>query len=199
MITKRVIKNLRTIGAFILYQDTLVFMIGPDYSGRRLGIIRLGGHIESEENYLDALNREIKEEASIEVKLVNSTHTYYMSNWLEESYIDITNQVSLDIKPLVIVKDVAPSTAIFLAYADSEPKPASEASGLIFLKLNELRSILKKHIKLKEFISNGGKVIINKKLDENLEIAAGVHLHFLYKLINDKNQLIFSFLNGELK
>lgn len=44
-----VLNGLKTVGSFILYKDTLVFMIGPDNTGEKLGIMRLGGHIEENE------------------------------------------------------------------------------------------------------------------------------------------------------
>lgn len=63
----------KTVGSFILYKDTLAFMIGPDNTGEKLGVMRLGGHIEENESYLQTLEREIKEEGSMEDKnnLVN--------------------------------------------------------------------------------------------------------------------------------
>ena len=72
-----VLNAFETVGSFIVYQGTLAFMIGPDNSGERLGIMRLGGHIEAGENLLQSLEREIKEEGSIEVKLYNSPCTFY--------------------------------------------------------------------------------------------------------------------------
>lgn len=39
-----VFNEFKTVGSFILYQDTLAFMIGPDKSDKKLGIMRLGGH-----------------------------------------------------------------------------------------------------------------------------------------------------------
>ena len=47
-----VLNAFETVGSFIVYQDTLAFMVGPDNSGERLGIMRLGGHIEAGENLL---------------------------------------------------------------------------------------------------------------------------------------------------
>lgn len=67
------LNGFKTVGSFILYKDTLAFMIGPDNTGEKLGVMRLGGHIEENESYLQTLEREIKEEGSMEDKnnLVN--------------------------------------------------------------------------------------------------------------------------------
>jgi hypothetical protein len=55
-------------------------MVGPDKSGEKLGIMRLGGHIEPNESLLEFLKRDILEEGSIEAMLLNSPRTFYKRN-----------------------------------------------------------------------------------------------------------------------
>ena len=88
-----VLDGFKTVGSFILYKDTLAFMIGPDNSGEKLGITRIGGHIEENENLLQSLEREIKEEASIAVNLFNSMHTFYKRSWDDNNYFEISNDM----------------------------------------------------------------------------------------------------------
>lgn len=190
MFDLNILNVFETVGAFVQYEDTLAFMIGPDKSGEKLGITRLGGHIEKNESLLQALEREVKEEGSIKVKLLDCSSTFYKTKWEDISYSQITNDIIWDIKPLIIVGDKSRSTAVFLSYAEDEPKPAAESSGIIFLRKNDIIDICSKKLLLKDFLNNGGKLIKQKEIDHNLEIYAGVHLTFLYKLMQDKNELI---------
>ncbi len=63
-LSKDFFRGLETVGAFVLYQEKFAFMIGPDKTDQKLGIVRFGGHIEAGEDALDCLAREILEEAS---------------------------------------------------------------------------------------------------------------------------------------
>jgi len=185
-----VLNGFKTVGSFVLYQDTLAFMIGPDNSGKKLGVMRLGGHIEDNENLLQSLEREIKEEASVQLKLLKSPRTFYKRSWDDTSYCEITNDILWDIKPLIIVGDKSRSTAVFLSHTEEEPKPSSEACGIIFLKEADIKDICSKKLCLKDFIDNGGKLIQQKEIDYDMEMYAGVHLTFLNRLIEDKKYLV---------
>lgn len=193
-----VLNGFKTVGSFILYKDTLAFMIGPDNTGEKLGVMRLGGHIEENESYLQTLEREIKEEGSIEVKLLNSPNTFYKRNWDDNNYSEITDDIALDIKPLIIVGDKMRSTAVFLSYTEEEPKPSSEACGIIFLKENEIKRICSEKLRLRDFLDSGGKLIQQKEIDYDMEMYAGVHLTFLNRLMEDNNNLVNRFINGSL-
>jgi len=193
-----VLNGFKTVGSFILYEDTIAFMIGPDNTGEKLGVMRLGGHIEENESYLQTLQREIKEEGSIEVKLLNAPNTFYKRNWDDNNYNEITDDIALDIKPLIIVGDKMRSTAIFLSYTEEEPKPSSEACGIIFLKENEIKRICSEKLRLRDFLESGGKLIQQKEIDYDMEMYAGVHLTFLNRLIEDNNNLVNRFINGNL-
>jgi hypothetical protein len=193
-----VLKGFKTVGSFILYQDTFAFMIGPDNSGERLGIMRLGGHIEKNESLLQSLEREIKEEGSIEVKLFDSPCTFYKRNWDDNNYSEITNNIEWDIKPLIITGDKTRSTAVFLSYTDKEPKPSSEAYGIIFLNENDIRDICSKKLKLMDFLNKGGKLIQQKEINYDKEMYAGVHLTFLNRLIEDNNDVVHRYITGNL-
>lgn len=191
------LNTLKTVGAFIRYEDTLVFMIGPDSSGEKLGIVRLGGHVEQGESLLQALEREIKEEGSIKVKLLDSPCTLYKNIWEDSDYFDITDLINWNVKPLVIKKDKLSSTAVFLSYTEEEPKPSSEAYGLVFLKDKDIINICSNRLTLRDFIDGGGKFIRQKEINYDMEIYAGVHLSFLYNLLEDKNEVAVKYIKGD--
>lgn len=190
-----ILNALRTVGSFILYKDMFAFAIGPDNTGEKLGIIRIGGHVEENETYLQTLEREIKEEASIEVKLLSSPNTFYKRNWNDNNYIEISDDIDLDIKPLIITGTKMNSTAVFLSCAKEEPKPSSEAYGIIFLKKDDIKRICTGKLCLNDFLDSGGKLIQQKEIDYDMEMYAGVHLQFLNRLIEDKNDLVNKFIN----
>lgn len=198
MFNVNVLNSLKTVGSFILYQNTFVFMIGPDKSGEKLGIVRLGGHIKENENYIQALKREIEEEASVKVKLINSPYSFYKRNWDDKCYYEITDNMPLEIKPLIITGDEARSTAVFFAYTEELPKPSSEAYGIILLKGNDIKDICSKKTCLKDFLKNGGTLIQQKEFDYDMEIYAGVHLIFLNKLMENGNDLVHRYISGSL-
>jgi len=198
MFNLSVLNGFKTVGTFILYKDTLVFMIGPDHTGKKLGIMRIGGHIEDKENYKQSLEREIKEEASIQVKYSNSPCTFYQGSWDDTNYFEINDDLPLEIKPLIIVGDGNRSTAVFLAYSDVEPRPSSEAHGLIFLKEDDIKDICSNRLCLQDFLNKGGKLIQQREIDYETEIYAGVHLKFFNRLLQEKNELARKYLYGEL-
>lgn len=186
MFDTEVLNVLKTVGTFIVYKDKLAFMIGPDKFGEKLGIVRIGGHIEEKESYIEALEREIKEESSIKVNLVSTKNTYYKKDWNDGNYCEITDNISWNIRPLLVVGDKTYSTAVFLSYAEEEPKPSSEAYGIIFLAENEIKDICSKKLRLRDFLAKGGKLIQQKEMDYDMEIYAGVHLKFFNDLMQDK-------------
>jgi ADP-ribose pyrophosphatase YjhB (NUDIX family) len=192
MYKSSILKGLRTVGAFIIYKDTLAFMIGPDNLEEKLGIVRIGGHIEENEDLFQCLKREIEEEATIEVKLLSSPYTYYKTSWDDNNYSEVSKETDLEIKPLVIVGDEKRSTAVFLAVAEKEPKPSSEAQGIIFLKEEDIKKICKGNYSLRDFLNGGGKLIQQKHMDYDMEMYAGVHLSFLNILLQEDNELLLN-------
>jgi hypothetical protein len=172
-------------------------MIGPDRTGQRLGIVRFGGHIEGVESLYETLEREVQEEASIKVSTINSPKTYYKPNWHENYYSEVNIDGLISPKPLIICGN-PPSTAVFLSYAEEEPKPASEAHGIIFLRKQDIIDICTSKMDLNKFLRNGGKLLQQKSLDYSMEMYAGVHLQFFYNLLKDNSEIGLKFLEGAL-
>lgn len=198
MFDQSILNVFKTVGAFVLYRDMLALMIGPDQTGERLGIMRFGGHIEKGESLFEALEREIKEEASINTALVNSPRTFYKPQW-DSGYVEIKEEVSLKTKPLIIKGDTERATAVFLSYAEDEPKPSSEAHGVIFLDEKGIREVCTSRMHLRDFLSAGGKLIQQKEMDYNMEMYAGVHLRFFFDLLENGDDTAAKYLHGKLR
>lgn len=198
MFDLNIIESFTTAGVFVLYEGKFAFMIGPDETGKRLGIARLGGHIEKGEDIFECIERELEEEASIKVKLINSPKTFYKEKWNNKSFEEFKVHIPLEINPLLICGNQERSTAIFLAYAEQEPKPASEAYGIIFLKEEDIKEICTRTMQLRELAKRNVKLIEQKEINYDMETYAGVHLKFLYDLINSNDDLIYRYINKKL-
>ncbi|WP_372708536.1 hypothetical protein [Bacillus sp. CDB3] len=58
-------RNVRTSGAYVLYNNLFIFQVGPTSKGDTLGVVRLGGHKEYDETAIETAKREVKEEAAM--------------------------------------------------------------------------------------------------------------------------------------
>ncbi|MDF2700082.1 MAG: mismatch repair protein MutT [Haloplasmataceae bacterium] len=196
---KGMLNSFKTVGTLILYHDTLAFMIGPDKTGEKLGIVRFGGHIEDGESLLQALNREIYEDCSISVNLINSPLSFYKKDWNDNELINVTKEINFEMQPFLLKGDNNRLSALFLSKTDIEPIPSSETNGIIFLTKQNIIDICNKKITcLSEFIKMGGKLVQQNKIDINKEIYAGVHLNLVFDLLLAQNQLIIDYFDGKM-
>ncbi len=199
MFDKSILYNSKTVGTLIFYREFFVFMIGPDKTGEKLGIVRFGGHIEEGESIIQALDREIYEECSIRINIINSPKTFYIKSWNDSVLFDISNELDIEIKPLIIKGDTERSSVLYLSKTDDEPIPSSETNGIIFLRKQDIIDICTKKINcLSEFLELGGKLTQQKAIDYNKEMYAGVHLKLLYDLLVMGNNIIVDYINGKI-
>ncbi|MBE7098978.1 NUDIX domain-containing protein [Bacillus cereus] len=175
-------KNVRTSGAYVMYKNLFVFQVGPMSKGDTLGVVRLGGHKEADETAIETAKREVKEEASINITILNSPTTYYKENWSAQSKkIKVENEVN----PILIIdsQDETLST-MYMAHAENEPTPSSETNGLLLLSVNDIRLICSKEITLNDYIKQGGIAILKEKIDKDLILQPFPQLMFLAELVN---------------
>lgn len=175
-------KNVRTSGAYVMYKNLFVFQVGPTSKGDTLGVVRLGGHKEADETAIETAKREVKEEASINITILNSPTTYYKENWSAQSKkIKVENEVN----PILIIDspDETLST-MYMAHAENEPTPSSETNGLLLLSVNDIRLICSKEIRLNDYIKQGGIAILKEKIDKDLILQPFPQLMFLAELVN---------------
>ncbi len=194
----RIFQNLTTVGAYVMWDGRLAMVVGPDHEGRGLDVVRLGGHVEPGEGPLTALGRELQEEARVAVRLVNAPQTYYKLRWTARAR-PIVQPVPLPWQPLIVTGTPVRSTALFLAYARSEPQPASETAAILYLRQRDIARICAGGLTLKTFLRQGGRVTCQTPLDESQPLVAGVHLKFLRELVAAGNPLVGDFLCGRLR
>lgn len=189
--------SMRTAGVFLLYQGKFAFMIGPNRYNDKLGIVRLGGHIEQSESLVECVLREVKEEASTDILLVSSTATYYKQSWEDRNY-QLLENTELEPKPIIIVGDQNRATSIYFAYAEDTLVPSAEAHGIILLTEDDVIELCSRETLLKTFMKKGGIVLQNEELDVNLPMSPGPHLKFLKDLMLMNEKLVNEFVCGKI-
>jgi hypothetical protein len=184
--------SFRTAGVFLLYKNKYAFMIGPNRNGDKLGIVRLGGHIEENEGIVDCIKREVWEEARVDINIVSSPITYFKSSW-EEKEFEVIEVDAFGAKPILIVNGVINATALYLATTAGHIVPSAEAHGIILLNEKEIVEICKNEITLSDFVSQGGELLQSQEMDLGFKLSAGPHLRFLYQLIDKEDGAIEGF------
>lgn len=187
-------ESVRAVGVFLLYKNKFAFMVGPNRDGSKLGIVRLGGHVEENEGAIACAVREVKEEASVRINMVSSPKTYYMRNWEDETYT-LVDDCMLETKPIVKKGDETGATMIFLAYTQEQLVPAAEAHGIILLTEEDVFMICDNKISLRAFVNQGGELLQSKDMNYDLELSAGPHVRFLCNLLKINDNAIRNFID----
>lgn len=186
-------RDVRTSGAYVLYNNLFIFQVGPTRKGDTLGVVRLGGHKESNETAVENAKREVKEEAAIDITILSSPSTYYKENWNAQSKkIKVENEVA----PILIIDSPYETLSImYIAHSENEPNPSSETNGLLLLSVSDIRLICSKEITLNDYIKQGGMAILKEKMDKELILQPFPQLLFLAELLKKDPVLLQQFLN----
>ena len=180
-------QNVKTAGAYVIYQGLFIFQVGPTKEADQLGVVRLGGHKEFEETALETAKREVFEEALMKITPINSLLTYHLSDWGNSASI-----IKLDeeIAP-ILVKGTAqePLSIMYLSYSEDEPTPSSETNGLLLLTPEEIHFICNHQITLNDFIKQNGKAILKENINKDLFLTPFPQLVFLSKLLKEHPDL----------
>ncbi|PGS93792.1 NUDIX hydrolase [Bacillus cereus] len=186
-------RNVRTSGAYVLYKNLFVFQVGPTSKGDPLGVVRLGGHKEDNETAVETAKREVKEEAAIDITILNSPRTYYKENWNALSKKVIVED---EVEPILIINGPDGNLSImYVAYSEIQPKPSSETNGLLLLSLKDIELICTGKITLNDFINQGGVTILKEKMNKELVLQPFPQLIFLAELLKEDPTLLYHFLN----
>lgn len=181
-------KHVRTSGAYIMYKGLFPFQVGPTRKGDKLGVVRLGGHREDGESAQETAIREVFEESSMEIELVNSPITFFKREWNDTA---IKIRSSEDIAPILLKgTDPTASTAMYLAYSNTAPVPSSETTGLLLLSPEDITFICKQKITLEKFIEQGGKALLSQEINMGLPLEPFPQLLFLAELFEKEASLM---------
>jgi hypothetical protein len=187
-------RHVRTSGAYVLYNGLFPFQVGPTRKGDKLGVVRLGGHLEGDETAVQTAVREVFEESSMKIKIISSPITYYKRDWNHSASKMPTED---DFAPILIKgSDLASSTAMYLAHSESEPMPSSETSGLLLLTAKDVHLICKHKITLNDYLKQHGRALFKRELDKNLLLEPFPQLLFLAELLEKEPEFLNRFMAG---
>lgn len=189
-----ILNNVRTSGAYVLYQGLFIFQVGPTKDGDKLGVVRLGGHTEGKETALEAAKREVFEEAQVNIVPFNPATTYYLSEWNKEpTKVNINEPIS----PILIKGNEESSYSImYLANTSTLPTPSSETDGILLLTPENVQLICQKKLSLRDYHKRNGLSIIKTELDMDLILEPFPQLVFLSRLLNEESEIMERFINS---
>lgn len=179
-----VMEDVRTSGAYVLYNGFFVFQVGPTKNGDKLGVVRLGGHRENDESPLDTAIREVLEESAIKINPINSPVTFHLDGWNGKA-----NKIQMNekVNPILVKGNKKESfTVMYIAFTDTEPKPSSESKGLLLLSPKDVELICSRQITLNEFIKQNGLAKIKENFNKDLVLDPFPQLLFLSRLLKQE-------------
>lgn len=179
-----------TAGAYVCIDSVMPFMVGPTADGKRLAVVRLGGHCEPRETPWECAAREAKEEASVAITEITPPATF----WLRSSDDPRTMQqrpcrstTDGGVPPMLVVDDhrTTPGrrSLMYLARAHSAPVPSHEAMGLLLLTADDVQGIVCGGMSLGDFLDAGGQAVFRSTLSRTLILEPFLQLRVLAHLL----------------
>jgi NUDIX domain len=189
-----------TAGAYVLIDGRFAFMVGPTRQGTSLAVVRLGGHLEEGESPMACAIREVHEEASVRISLISPPATYWFYPDQDPARLlpglppvaavgptDASEGDSGQVAPVLVVKGSAEQTErlslMYLANADGEPAPASEAGGLLLLTSEEILRLTCSQVTLNQYMRAGGHARLRDGLPGHLPLEPHLQLRLLALLL----------------
>lgn len=154
-----------TAGVLVRVGDRYPFEVGPDKTGKNIGVVRVGGHIERGETPWECAVREAKEEAVLDVSYIRPPATYQVDLDKDPTQMErvIWDVDTFGCEPPVMVRKFGDSaSAIFLASSQDLPNPGSATRGLLLLSLSDIALLQQEKMTLTEFVERGGQAIISE-------------------------------------
>ena len=182
-------ENVRTSGAYVIFNGFFVFQVGPTENGDKLGVVRLGGHSEEDESPLDTVIREVLEEAGVKVNPINSPFTYYLECHNQANKIFMNE--SEVVNPILIKGNKEELFSVmYIALAGNEPHPSSESKGLLLLSPKDVELICSRKITLNEFLKQNGYAKLKDNFNKDLVLEPFPQLIFLSNLLKQESNYI---------
>lgn len=175
-----------TAGIYLRYHRAFAFAFGPNKTASRLGIVRIGGHIEAGETPVQCVRREALEETSLSVQLLHSPVTFHMETAEREPAVTLEEDLLHEIQPVLRLGQ----NVMFWAATTEQPQPAAETKGIILLKEEEIRKICSGNITYGEFLAGGGLSWTRQPYPEHFTLEPFAQLTFLARLLNEEPDIV---------
>ena len=118
------IPEFRIASAWFRFGEVFPFQVGPNATGEKLGVVRIGGHLNPEKGLWEGVCRETQEEASVRIRYVSPPDSYCY-NPGEKLVPTEWPWTDLCRPPAVFTN----SGVVFLAETEDEPRPDHEVNG----------------------------------------------------------------------
>ncbi len=191
------IQNARvnTAGAYVCIDGYYPFAMGSKLHDGHIPVIRLGGHREGHETGWKCAAREVYEEASLQIQ-PRSPQVTYLSDWdrleVELQEIQWRDQTEQEPAPILVItywrENVTSLSLMYLAHAEGFPQPFSEVKGILLLKKEEIHGLCQEPVTLEQYLSQGGKAILNDEFDTKLLLEPFAQLRLLSRILNIRSE-----------
>jgi len=183
--------RVNTAGAYVCLDGLYLFAIGIRLHNGHIPIVRLGGHREEHETGWQCAAREVYEETQLQIRPLTPLTTY-LSDWdhIETELEEIRWQHETEGEPIPILvvtyrrEDQISLSLMYLAHAEGLPRPSSEVKGLLLLEKEEIHHLCQEPLTLEQYLSRGGKAILNGEFDPGLVLEPFAQLRLLSRILS---------------
>jgi ADP-ribose pyrophosphatase YjhB (NUDIX family) len=182
--------RVNTAGAYVRLDGLYPFAIGTRPYNGHIPVVRLGGHREAHETAWQCAEREVYEETNLRIKLLTPPITYLADgDHLETELDEVRWQHETDQEhiPLLVVayrrEDSGLLSLMYLAQAEGLPTPSSEVKGLLLLEEKDIHRLCREPLTLGQYLSSGGKALLNHKFDKSLILEPFAQLRLLSRIL----------------
>jgi hypothetical protein len=188
--------RINTTGAYVCIDGIYPFAMGIELHNGQIPIIRLGGHRDEHETGWQCAVREVYEETRLDIRLVSPQKTY-LADWdhVDEELQEIQwkhNHEQNPVPLLVVTYHREERTSLslmYLAHADGTPMPSSEVKGSLLLAQEDIHRLCWEPHTLGQYLSMGGKAIMNADFDTGLVLEPFAQLRLLSRLLSLQSEL----------
>ena len=181
--------RINTAGAYVCIHGYYPFAMGSIPNKGRIPVIRLGGHREEDETGWQCAAREVYEEASIRIAPQIPQTTFLADGDHIEAdlqKIQWDHEADKENIPLLVVsycrEGKTSLSLMYLALADKFPTPSSEIKGLLLLERENIHRLCQEPLTLEQYLSSGGKAILNDEFDMSLILEPFTQLRLLSRI-----------------
>ena len=181
--------RINTAGAYVRVNELYLFTIGIKPHNGQIPVIRLGGHREENETGWECAEREVLEEASLQIEPIPPQNTYLIDwdNIDAEPSIVQWQQTKQEPVPFLVVTyrhdEKVSLSLMYLAHAKGIPTPSSEVKGLLLLEESEILRLCQEPVTLENFLNNGGKAILKDEFDTSRVLEPFAQLRLLSRIL----------------
>jgi ADP-ribose pyrophosphatase YjhB (NUDIX family) len=159
------VSGVRTAGVLLRHGDDFVFQLGPNHDGTALGVARLGGHLEPGETAAACARREVLEEASVEIDILDPPDTFGYQAGARPIRLIETAPGTEQPRPLLVGRrDGQISSLTYLARATARPEPRAESHALVFLRAEEVALVCEEPVTIRQLLEAGGRFTTGRPL-----------------------------------